>query len=75
MTQENTEKSTDAAAPVDPLVMRFSDLSSEAQSVIVGMVDACLERRLAMGMDEGFASFDPDIEYEWVGELREFVGA
>ncbi|APQ14715.1 hypothetical protein BJP27_24395 (plasmid) [Pseudomonas oryzihabitans] len=48
-------------------------LSKEAISTIVGMVELCLDRRYCMGMDEGFKSFEPEVEHDFVKELRAFV--
>lgn len=50
-------------------------LSPEASSVVIGMIEHCLNHRVCMGMDEGFKSFDPDIEHDFVKELRTFVDA
>lgn len=55
-----------ARQPVGPM-------SAEASQIARGMVAHCIEHRLCMGMDEGFASFDPDVEHPFVQELREFV--
>ena len=51
----------------------LEQMSEEARSTLVGMVEFCLERRYRMGMDEGFASFDPEVEHDFVKELRAFV--
>lgn len=48
-------------------------MSAEASGIARGMVLHCIEQRLCMGMDEGFASFDPDVEHPFVHELREFA--
>ncbi len=48
-------------------------LSEEAASTVRGMVDYCLNQRVCMGMDEGFASFEPEIEHDFVRELRAFA--
>lgn len=48
-------------------------LSQEAYSTLVGMVEFCLNQRVCMGMDEGFKSFDPEEEHDFVKELRSFV--
>ncbi|MBN4995139.1 hypothetical protein JY438_05105 [Stenotrophomonas maltophilia] len=48
-------------------------MSTEASEIARGMVLHCIEHRLCMGMDEGFASFDPDVEHPFVQELREFA--
>ncbi|BCP56228.1 hypothetical protein K32_48450 [Kaistia sp. 32K] len=48
-------------------------LGQEAYSTLVGMVEFCLERRVRMGMDEGFKSFEPEDEHDFVKELRGFV--
>ena len=55
------------------VVQVLRDMSREAQSTLVGMVDYCLERRVCMGMDEGFKSFEPEVEHDFVQELRDFV--
>jgi hypothetical protein len=60
-----------AAAPV--AAGKPVALSEEAMSTIVGMVELCLERRYCMGMDEGFKSFEPEVEHDFVKELRAFV--
>lgn len=59
------------AAP--PAAGVLEQMSSEARSTLVGMVEFCLNRRYCMGMDEGFASFDPDVEHDFVKELRAFA--
>ncbi|GAC1030452.1 hypothetical protein thsps21_12790 [Pseudomonas sp. No.21] len=51
----------------------LEQMSEEARSTLVGMVEFCLERRYCMGMDEGFASFEPETEHGFVKELRAFV--
>ncbi len=48
-------------------------LSEEAESTVIGMVEYCLNARVCLGMDEGFKSFDPEEEHDFVKELREFV--
>lgn len=48
-------------------------LGQEAYSTLVGMVEYCLNQRVCMGMDEGFKSFDPEEEHDFVKELRTFV--
>lgn len=48
-------------------------MSAEASQVARGMVAHCIEHRLCMGMDEGFSSFDPDVEHHFVRELRGFA--
>ena len=48
-------------------------LGQEAYSTLVGMVEYCLNQRVCMGMDEGFQSFDPEEEHDFVKELRTFV--
>ncbi|MBZ9665786.1 hypothetical protein H3221_013595 [Pseudomonas sp. LMG 31766] len=48
-------------------------MSAEAMSTLRGMVEYCLNARVCMGMDEGFASFDPEIEHDFVKELRAFA--
>ncbi|MFK1042670.1 hypothetical protein ACIUV2_27225 [Pseudomonas aeruginosa] len=50
-------------------------LSEEAESTVIGMVEYCLNARVCLGMDEGFKSFDPEEEHDFVKELREFVEA
>ena len=47
-------------------------LSREAASTLRGMVEYCLNHRVCMGMDEGFKSFDPEEEHDFVKELRAF---
>jgi hypothetical protein len=49
------------------------EMSAEASQMARDMVAHCIEHRLCMGMDEGFASFDPDVEHPFVQELRGFV--
>ncbi|MCQ9472303.1 MULTISPECIES: hypothetical protein [Pseudomonas] len=51
----------------------LDQLSPEALSVMKGMVEHCINVRARMGMDEGFKSFDPDEEYDFVHELRAFA--
>lgn len=48
-------------------------LSEEAASTLRGMVEYCLNQRVCMGMDEGFKSFDPEEEHDFVKELRAFA--
>ncbi|OLS61851.1 Lar family restriction alleviation protein [Pseudomonas putida] len=48
-------------------------LGQEAYSTLVGMVEHCLNQRFCMGMDEGFKSFDPEDEHDFVKELHAFV--
>ncbi|HCC4868749.1 TPA: hypothetical protein M5N95_004652 [Pseudomonas aeruginosa] len=48
-------------------------LSEEAESTVIGMVEYCLNARVCLGMDEGFKSFAPEEEHDFVKELREFV--
>lgn len=48
-------------------------LGKEAYSTLVGMVEYCLNQRVCMGMGEGFKSFDPEEEHDFVKELRTFV--
>lgn len=48
-------------------------LSAEAYSTLVGMVEFCLSQRTCMGMDEGFKSYEPEVEHDFVKELRSFV--
>ena len=45
-------------------------LSSEAYSVMLGMLEHCLNIRACMGMDEGFKDFDTEEEHDFVKELR-----
>ena len=45
-------------------------ISSEAYSVMLGMVEHCLNIRACMGMDEGFKDFDIEEEHDFVKELR-----
>lgn len=48
-------------------------LSPEAASTLRGMVEYCLNHRVCMGMGEGFKSFDPEEEHDFVKELRAFA--
>jgi hypothetical protein len=48
-------------------------MSDEAFSTLRGMVDYCLNARVCLGMDEGFSSFEPAIEHDFVKELRAFA--
>lgn len=48
-------------------------MSEEAASTLRRMVDYCLNQRVCMGMDEGFKSFDPEEEHDFVKELRAFA--
>lgn len=50
-------------------------LSTEAASVLTGMIEYCLNARVCMGMDEGFKSFEPEEEHEFVKELRALLDA
>lgn len=52
---------------------QLAQLSPEAFSVMKGMVEHCINVRACMGMDEGFKSFDPDEEHDFVKELRAFA--
>ncbi|PZE12739.1 hypothetical protein DMX10_14000 [Pseudomonas sp. 57B-090624] len=62
-----------AALSAPPAAGVLEQMSEEARSTLVGMVEFCLERRYCMGMDEGFASFEPETEHGFVKELRAFV--
>lgn len=53
----------------------FEGMSEEAKSTVRGMVDYCLNARVCLGMDEGFKSFDPEIEHDFVIELHKFAAA
>ena len=39
------------------------------------MVEYALSHRKCMGMDEGFKSFDPDVEHDFVQEIRNFIAS
>ncbi|WP_173176210.1 Lar family restriction alleviation protein [Pseudomonas tohonis] len=51
----------------------LEQMSEEARSTLVGMVEYCLNARVCMGMDEGFKSFEPEVEHDFVKELRAFA--
>ncbi|GJN50800.1 Lar family restriction alleviation protein [Pseudomonas tohonis] len=53
----------------------LEQMSEEARSTLVGMVEYCLNARVCMGMDEGFKSFEPEVEHDFVKELRAFAEA
>src|SRR5690606_10400629 len=61
------------AAPVAQAEQQPALMSEEAASTLRGMVDYCLNQRVCMGMDEGFKSFDPEEEHDFVKELRAFA--
>jgi hypothetical protein len=49
-------------------------LGQEAYSTLVGMVEFCLNKRVCLGMDEGYKNFlDEEDEHDFVKELRTFV--
>ena len=50
-------------------------LTGEAHSVMLGMVEHCLNIRACMGMDEGFKDFDTEEEHDFVKELRALLDA
>lgn len=50
-------------------------LTPEAYSVMLGMVEHCLNIRACMGMDEGFKDFDTEEEHAFVKELRALLDA
>jgi hypothetical protein len=51
-------------------------LSPEAYSVVIGMVEHCLNIRACMGMDEGYKDFEnEEDEHDFVREIRAFVAA
>lgn len=51
-------------------------LSPEAYSVVIGMVEHCLNIRACMGMDEGYNDYEnEESEHDFVKEIREFVAA
>lgn len=50
-------------------------LTPEAHSVMLGMVEHCLNIRACMGMDEGFKDFDTEEEHDFVKELRALLDA
>jgi hypothetical protein len=50
-------------------------LTTEAHSVLLGMVEHCLNVRACMGMDEGFKDFDTEEEHGFVKELRALLDA
>lgn len=50
-------------------------LTDEAHSVMLGMVEHCLNIRACMGMDEGFKDFDTEEEHGFVKELRALLDA
>ncbi len=37
------------------------------------MVEFSLNQRTCLGMDEGFKSFEPEVEHDFVKQLRSFV--
>jgi hypothetical protein len=51
----------------------LAELSAESYSVVIGMVEHCLNVRACMGMDEGFKDFDTEEEHDFVKEIRAFV--
>ena len=61
------------AAPIAQTEQQPTHLSEEAASTLRGMVEYCLNQRVCMGMDEGFASFEPEVEHDFVKELRAFA--
>ncbi|MBF4374432.1 hypothetical protein [Vibrio anguillarum] len=55
--------------------MKFDDLSEEAQQVLVGMVEHCINQGVCMGMDEGIECFDTNKKHSFREELEAFVNA
>lgn len=50
-------------------------ITPEAHSVMLGMVEHCLNVRACMGMDEGFKDFETEEEHGFVKELRALLDA
>jgi len=48
-------------------------LSDYAALTLRGMIEYCLNKRVCLGMDEGFATFEPEVEHDFVKELRAFA--
>ncbi|WP_264313135.1 hypothetical protein [Pseudomonas putida] len=49
-------------------------LGQEAYSTLVGMVEFCLNKRVCLGMDEGYKNFlEEEGEHDFMKELRSFV--
>lgn len=46
------------------------NLTQEAHSTLLGMVEHCLKTRACMGMDEGFKDLETEEEHDFVKELR-----
>ena len=51
----------------------LAELSAESYSVVIGMIEHCLNVRACMGMDEGFKDFDTEEEHDFVKEIRALV--
>jgi uncharacterized small protein (DUF1192 family) len=62
-----------AAPVVERQPVELTGLSAEAYSVLIGMVEHCINVRACMGMDEGFKDFDTEEEHDFVKELHAFV--
>lgn len=65
MSAEKAPAETPAATPA-------TALSDDAMEALVGMVDYCLNNGIAMGQDEGFSSFEPEIKHPFRQELEAF---
>ena len=52
--------------------VKFHDMSEDAKETAKGMVQFCIEKCLAMGMDEGIASDEPQVKHRFRVELEEF---
>ncbi|WP_241647013.1 hypothetical protein [Rosenbergiella metrosideri] len=50
-------------------------LSKDASESLIAMVEYSLSHRICMGMDEGFKSFDPVVEHDFVQEIRDFIAS
>ena len=50
-------------------------LSKDASESLIAMVEYALSHRICMGMDEGFKSFDPEVEHDFVQEIRNFIAS
>lgn len=52
----------------------LAGLSEEARSVVIGMIEHCLNIRACMGMDEGYNDYEnEESEHDFVKEIRAFV--
>jgi len=54
-------------------MMKFDELSPDAQETIIGMIEYCLNHGLCMGMDEGFLDIDNQTKHTFRAEIEQFI--